>query len=30
MTNSPKDQPKSSSITKIITGGVLASILAVG
>ena len=30
MTNSPKDQPKSSSITKIITGSVVAGALAMG
>ena len=30
MTNSPKDESKSSSLKTIITGGVLAGILAVG
>lgn len=30
MTNSPKDQPKSSSISKIITGSVVAGALAIG
>ena len=30
MTNSPKDQPKSSSITKIITGSFVAGALAIG